>query len=53
MNINEIDILFKQYGYELKEQNDSYRIYLLHQGMYYGAEILMLDETDSNEQQDF
>lgn len=51
MNINEIDILFKQYGYELKEQNDSYRIYLLHQGMYFGAEILMLDETDSNELQ--
>ena len=51
MNTSELDILFKQYGYELKEQTDSYRIYLLHQGMYYGAEILMLDDSDFHDLQ--
>ena len=47
MEVKELDAIFNQYGYELKEQNESYRVYLLHQGMYYGAEILMLDSSDS------
>ena len=49
MNTSQLDSLFCQYGYELKEQTLSYRVYLLHQGMYYGAEILMLDESDATD----
>lgn len=41
-----MDLLFKQYGYELKEHSSSYRVYLLNQGMYHGAEIQMFDDTD-------
>lgn len=51
MNIKELDLLFKQYGYELNEHGKSYRVYLLNQGMYHGAEILMLDDSDSAELQ--
>lgn len=46
MNINNLDSLFCQYGYVIKEHTHSYRVYLLHQGMYYGAEILVLDDSD-------
>lgn len=49
MNTSQLDSLFCQYGYELKEKTLSYRVYLLHQGMYYGAEILMLDESDATD----
>lgn len=46
MNITLLDSLFTEYGYKLKEQTNSYRVYVLHQGMYYGAEIIMLDNSD-------
>ena len=49
MNIEELNNLFHIYGYELKEEESSYRVYLLHHGMYYGAEIIILDNFDSHE----
>ena len=49
MNIKELNNLFHIYGYELKEVESTYQVYLLHHGMYYGAEIIMLDNFDSHE----
>ena len=49
MNIEELNNLFHIYGYELKEEESSYRVYLLHHGMYYGAEIIMLDDFDCHD----
>lgn len=49
MNIKELNNLFHIYGYELKEAESTYQVYLLHHGMYYGAEIIMLDNFDSHE----
>lgn len=47
MNVGELDRLFQIYGYDVKETNASYRVYLLNQGMYHGAEIQVMDETDA------
>ena len=44
MDVNELDSLFREYGYDIKEKNESYRVYLLNQGMYHGAEIQIMDE---------
>lgn len=41
INIVELDGLFAQYGYTLQEQREACRVYLLRQGMYYGAEIVI------------
>ena len=49
LNIDELDVLFEQYGYTLQEQRESCRVYLLRQGMYYGAEIVIFDESDQKE----
>ena len=49
MNISELDRLFWQYGYLLQEQRESCRVYLLRQGMYYGAEIVIFDGSDQQE----
>ena len=49
MNIEKLDNLFHIYGYELKEEKSTYRVYLLHHGMYYGAEIIMLDDFDCHD----
>jgi len=49
MNIEKLDNLFHIYGYELKEEKSNYRVYLLHHGMYYGAEIIMLDNFDCHD----
>ncbi len=46
MNIEKLDNLFQVYGYEAKELHESYRVYVLNQGMYHGAEILVLDDTN-------
>lgn len=43
MNSQYLDKLFAQYGYEIKTCSDSHRVYLSHQGMYHGAEIVVLD----------
>lgn len=45
----QLNNLFAEYGYTLKEQNDSCCVYLLQQGMYYGAEIVIFDGTEQNE----
>lgn len=44
MNVAQLDKLFQEYGYEAKEQHNSYRVYVLNQGMYHGAEIIVLDD---------
>lgn len=49
MNIEKLNNLFHIYGYELKEEKSTYRVYLLHHGMYYGAEIIMLDDFDCHD----
>jgi hypothetical protein len=46
MNVEQLDKLFHEYGYEAKERHDSYRVYVLNQGMYHGAEILVLDDIN-------
>lgn len=49
INTYELDSLFIQYGYSLQEQHDAYRVYLLRQGMYYGAEIVIFDGSEQPE----
>ena len=34
MNIEKLNNLFHIYGYELKEEKSTYRVYLLHHGMW-------------------
>lgn len=46
MNVKQLDELFQEYGYEAKEKNASYQVYVLNQGMYHGAEVVVLDESD-------
>ncbi|MBR1499635.1 MAG: hypothetical protein IJ615_08440 [Bacteroidaceae bacterium] len=46
MNVEQLDNLFHEYGYEAKEKNASYRVYVLNQGMYHGAEVVVLDDCD-------
>lgn len=46
MNVEQLDNLFHEYGYEAKEKNVSYRVYVLNQGMYHGAEVVVLDDCD-------
>lgn len=45
----ELDKLFEQYGYTLTYQRSACRVYLLRQGMYYGAEIVIFDDSDQEE----
>ena len=40
-SIEGLDRLFLQYGYVLQEKREACRVYLLRQGMYYGAEIVI------------
>ncbi len=48
INVDNLDCLFKEYGYDVKEKSSSYRVYLLNQGMYHGAEIqIMNDDIDA------
>lgn len=47
--IEDLDKLFLQYGYTLQEQRDECRVYLLRQGMYYGAEIVIFDGSEQTE----
>ena len=49
LNIEELDGLFLQYGYTLQEKRDACRVYLLRQGMYYGAEIVIFDGSEQDE----
>lgn len=49
MNIEKLDKLFTRYGYELNIHNDQYRVYLSHRGMYYGAEIIKIQEFNEEE----
>lgn len=46
MDVKQLDELFQEYGYEAKEKNASYQVYVLNQGMYHGAEVVVLDESD-------
>lgn len=47
MNAEQLDKLFEEYGYEAKERNETYRVYVLNQGMYHGAEILLMKNIDA------
>ena len=42
--MDHLDCLFQEYGYDVKERTASYRVYLLNQGMYHGAEIQIMDD---------
>lgn len=48
-SIEELDRLFLQYGYTLQDRHESCRVYLLRQGMYYGAEIVIFDDSEQQE----
>ncbi|AUR47338.1 hypothetical protein PGTDC60_0774 [Porphyromonas gingivalis TDC60] len=50
MDIDNIDRLFQEYGYDIKESTASYRVYLLNQGMYHGAEIQIMDDNTEETQ---
>lgn len=52
IDITQLDNLFTEYGYMLQDSNDSCRVYLLRQGMYYGAEIVIFDNSDQSALQD-
>lgn len=48
INALKLDEIYSRYGYDLKRKNNDYRVYVLRQGMYYGAEIVPLNfEIDS------
>lgn len=49
LNIEELDRLFLQYGYTLQDRREACRVYLLRQGMYYGAEIVIFDGSEQQE----
>lgn len=49
LSIEELDCLFQQYGYSLQEKREDCRVYLLRQGMYYGAEIVIFDNSEQEE----
>lgn len=49
LNIEELDSLFTQYGYTVQDKRESCRVYLLRQGMYYGAEIVIFDDSEQQE----
>ena len=49
IDVNTLDNLFLEYGYALREENQSCRVYVLLQGMYYGAEIVIFDDSDQSE----
>ncbi|MCH2225783.1 MAG: hypothetical protein MK066_13515, partial [Crocinitomicaceae bacterium] len=46
LNINKIDSLYNRYGYELKKSlsNKNVRIFTLNKGVYFGADIVVLNE---------
>lgn len=46
MDIKQLDELFRIYGYEVKEHKSSYAVYVLNQGMYHGAEVIVFDNSD-------
>lgn len=46
MGIKQLDELFQVYGYEVKEHHSSYVVYVLNQGMYHGAEVVVLDNSN-------
>ncbi len=48
IDISQLDNLFAEYGYTLQDSNKSCRVYLLRQGMYYGAEIVIFDNSDQS-----
>ena len=50
MNTQQLDKLFIQYGYEVSVRKDTHRVYLSHQGMYHGAEIVVLDDAFDSKQ---
>lgn len=52
IDIIQLDKLFIEYGYTLQDTNESCRVYLLRQGMYYGAEIVIFDGSDQHALQD-
>ncbi|MBN1969975.1 MAG: hypothetical protein JXR48_10355 [Candidatus Delongbacteria bacterium] len=42
LNTAKLDEIFSRYGYEEKKINKDVKVYILRQGMYYGAEIIPL-----------
>lgn len=46
LDTKELNTLFSKYGYIVKEQTESYHVYLLNQGMYHGAEVVLFDDFD-------
>ncbi|MGV8018721.1 MAG: pentapeptide repeat-containing protein [Ignavibacteria bacterium] len=44
-NFNLIDEAYLRYGYEIKRKNQNYRVYVLHYGLYDGADIVRIDDS--------
>ena len=44
LNTASLDEVFIKYGYEVKKNDENVRVYILRQGMYYGAEIIPLND---------
>ena len=50
ININDIDDLYKKYGYIIKKPTEDVRIYIFQQGVYYGVDIFPLKADADTEQ---
>lgn len=42
LNVSRLDEIYTRYGYEIKKISEQIRVYVLRQGMYYGAEVIPL-----------
>ena len=49
LNTASLDEVFIKYGYEVKNNYENVRVYILRQGMYYGAEIIPLNDKADTE----
>jgi hypothetical protein len=48
MKIQELDLLYERYGYDLKSNlsSQNYRVYTLNKGVYYGADIVFENKNE-------
>ena len=43
--IAELDMVYERYGFERQKGTDTVRVYVLRQGYYYGADLILLDDN--------
>lgn len=45
LNLDQLDVVYKKYDYELKKSNKDIRVYVFKKNMYFGADIIPLVEN--------